>query len=241
MRMLIAGRGTNVGKMWFCSCFLKEVLLAIQGFGGGGCIATTEIVFGDLVPLPQRGQFLSIAASYVLFLLNRPFFSTLTIVFGRLHGSRLDALKFMCFLICCSKCYWPAHWRCPRQFGDMEMAFLPQYSAMWDINSSLCHFSSDTYSERKFEREVRSYGLAVSLFLQSTNPVILQLTVYQRKHIGYLQFSFNHDSAHLGRSSIFQFIFPCVGTAVHRSCRSNCILLRWSVVCRWTYCKCNHP
>ncbi|KAI0706358.1 iron permease [Earliella scabrosa] len=44
MNMLIAGR-------------------AIQGFGGGGCIAITEIIYADLVPLPLRGKYQGIQAS----------------------------------------------------------------------------------------------------------------------------------------------------------------------------------
>ncbi|KAJ3002850.1 hypothetical protein NUW54_g5623 [Trametes sanguinea] len=44
MNMLIAGR-------------------AVQGIGGGGCIAITEIVYADLVPLPERGKFQGITAS----------------------------------------------------------------------------------------------------------------------------------------------------------------------------------
>ncbi|KAI0759680.1 iron permease [Trametes elegans] len=44
MNMLIAGR-------------------AIQGFGGGGCIGITEIIYADLVPLPERGKFQGITAS----------------------------------------------------------------------------------------------------------------------------------------------------------------------------------
>ncbi|KAL0947702.1 hypothetical protein HGRIS_013788 [Hohenbuehelia grisea] len=43
MTMLIAGR-------------------AIQGMGGGGCIAVTEIIYADLVPLPERGKFQGITA-----------------------------------------------------------------------------------------------------------------------------------------------------------------------------------
>ncbi len=43
MDMLIAGR-------------------AIQGVGGGGCIAVTEIIYADLVPLPERGKFQGITA-----------------------------------------------------------------------------------------------------------------------------------------------------------------------------------
>ncbi|PPQ76375.1 hypothetical protein CVT26_010199 [Gymnopilus dilepis] len=44
MSMLIAGR-------------------ALQGFGGGGCIAVTEIIYADLVPLTERGFFLGINAT----------------------------------------------------------------------------------------------------------------------------------------------------------------------------------
>ncbi|KAF4564674.1 hypothetical protein EYR40_010842 [Pleurotus pulmonarius] len=35
---------------------------AIQGLGGGGCIAVTEIIYADLVPLPERGKFQGITA-----------------------------------------------------------------------------------------------------------------------------------------------------------------------------------
>lgn len=38
---------------------------AIQGLGGGGCIAVTEIIYADLVPLPERGKFQGITALYV--------------------------------------------------------------------------------------------------------------------------------------------------------------------------------
>ncbi|KAI0353765.1 iron permease [Trametes cingulata] len=44
MSMLIAGR-------------------AIQGFGGGGCISITEIIYADMVPLPERGKFQGIVAT----------------------------------------------------------------------------------------------------------------------------------------------------------------------------------
>ncbi|KAJ7097289.1 iron permease [Mycena belliarum] len=36
---------------------------AIQGIGGGGCISVTEIIYADLVPLPERGKFLGVTAS----------------------------------------------------------------------------------------------------------------------------------------------------------------------------------
>ncbi|KAI0341086.1 iron permease [Trametopsis cervina] len=35
---------------------------AIQGFGSGGCLAVTEIIYADLVPLPQRGIIQGITA-----------------------------------------------------------------------------------------------------------------------------------------------------------------------------------
>ncbi|CCM00830.1 uncharacterized protein FIBRA_02872 [Fibroporia radiculosa] len=35
----------------------------IQGLGGGGCISITEIIYADLVPLPERGKFVGIQAS----------------------------------------------------------------------------------------------------------------------------------------------------------------------------------
>ncbi|KAH7929019.1 iron permease [Leucogyrophana mollusca] len=44
MNMLIAGR-------------------AIQGLGGGGCISVTEIIYADLIPLPERGKFIGITAA----------------------------------------------------------------------------------------------------------------------------------------------------------------------------------
>ncbi|KAF8954828.1 iron permease [Flammula alnicola] len=44
MNMLIAGR-------------------VVQGIGGGGCLSVTEIIYSDLVPLPERGKFLGIIAS----------------------------------------------------------------------------------------------------------------------------------------------------------------------------------
>ncbi|KAI0654620.1 iron permease [Cubamyces menziesii] len=44
MNMLIAGR-------------------AVQGFGGGGCLSITEIIYADMVPLPERGKFQGIIAS----------------------------------------------------------------------------------------------------------------------------------------------------------------------------------
>ncbi|KAI0667877.1 iron permease [Trametes maxima] len=46
MNMLIAGR-------------------AVQGFGGGGCLSITEIIYADMVPLPERGKFQGIIASAI--------------------------------------------------------------------------------------------------------------------------------------------------------------------------------
>ena len=68
--MLIAGRGKlHVLNLTCASLTLLFFVLAIQGFGAGGCLALTEIIFSDLVPLPERGKFLGLAAAYVLFLL----------------------------------------------------------------------------------------------------------------------------------------------------------------------------
>ncbi|KAI0372207.1 iron permease, partial [Pilatotrama ljubarskyi] len=44
MNMLIAGR-------------------AVQGFGGGGCLSVTEIIYADLVPLPERGKLQGMTAA----------------------------------------------------------------------------------------------------------------------------------------------------------------------------------
>ncbi|KAI0676429.1 Mfs1.1 [Trametes maxima] len=44
MNMLIAGR-------------------AVQGFGGGGCFSVTEIIYADLVPLPERGKLQGMTAA----------------------------------------------------------------------------------------------------------------------------------------------------------------------------------
>ncbi|KAJ6534587.1 iron permease [Mycena vulgaris] len=35
----------------------------VQGIGGGGCISVTEIIYADLIPLPERGKFLGVTAS----------------------------------------------------------------------------------------------------------------------------------------------------------------------------------
>lgn len=41
----------------------SSYVLAIQGIGGGGCNSVTEIVYADIIPLPERGKFLGIVAS----------------------------------------------------------------------------------------------------------------------------------------------------------------------------------
>ncbi|KAJ8463952.1 hypothetical protein ONZ51_g9921 [Trametes cubensis] len=88
MNMLIAGR-------------------TVQGLGGGGCIAITEIIYADLVPLPERGKFQGITASAIgppiggaladsgawrwLFFLNLPLCGLaviLTTIFLRVHTPR---------------------------------------------------------------------------------------------------------------------------------------------------------
>lgn len=60
--MFIAGRGEL--QCSFAENFAeKHVLQAIQGMGGGACLSITEIIYADLVPLPERGKFLGIIAS----------------------------------------------------------------------------------------------------------------------------------------------------------------------------------
>lgn len=60
MTMLIAGRGK-------CSALRQNLFadhfLAVQGFGGGACLSITEIIYADLVPLPERGNFQGIIAA----------------------------------------------------------------------------------------------------------------------------------------------------------------------------------
>ena len=60
MNMLIAGRGK-------CSALRQNLFadhfLAVQGFGGGACLSITEIIYADLVPLPERGNFQGIIAA----------------------------------------------------------------------------------------------------------------------------------------------------------------------------------
>ena len=53
-------------EVCYCTRMLSRkyltFVLAIQGFGSGGCLATTEIIYADLVPLPQRGIIQGITA-----------------------------------------------------------------------------------------------------------------------------------------------------------------------------------
>ena len=85
--MLIAGRGLS----WFISPFVERVLTfvvqALQGFGGGGCIAVTEIIYADLVPLTERGFFLGINATYVPSILDDFPVLNLLSVFGPFPGN----------------------------------------------------------------------------------------------------------------------------------------------------------
>ena len=61
MNMFIAARGAHC-----LATSLRYILnfdhAAVQGFGSGGCLATTEIIYADLVPLPQRGIIQGITA-----------------------------------------------------------------------------------------------------------------------------------------------------------------------------------
>ncbi|KAF7341858.1 putative iron permease [Mycena sanguinolenta] len=36
---------------------LNMLIAVVQGIGGGGCISVTEIIYADLIPLPERGKF----------------------------------------------------------------------------------------------------------------------------------------------------------------------------------------
>ena len=63
MNMLIAGRGRLPLTGFVEQC--ADNTLAIQGFGGGGCLSITEIIYADMVPLPERGKFQALIASCV--------------------------------------------------------------------------------------------------------------------------------------------------------------------------------
>ncbi|KAJ6493194.1 iron permease [Mycena sanguinolenta] len=39
----------------------------VQGIGGGGCISVTEIIYADLIPLPDRGKFVGVTATVANF------------------------------------------------------------------------------------------------------------------------------------------------------------------------------
>ncbi len=54
----------HFGREWLTD------LTAIQGLGSGGSMSVTDIIFADMVPLPERGKFQGIAAAYVSRLLR---------------------------------------------------------------------------------------------------------------------------------------------------------------------------
>lgn len=62
MNMLIAGRGAPVT---LCSSRTSAhfAIAVVQGFGGGGCLSITEIVYADMVPLAERAKFQGIIAA----------------------------------------------------------------------------------------------------------------------------------------------------------------------------------
>ena len=63
MNMLIAGRSRWSLCLFSLPWRMLTPHLAVQGFGGGGCIAITEIIYADLVPLPERGKYQGIQAT----------------------------------------------------------------------------------------------------------------------------------------------------------------------------------
>lgn len=66
MTMLIAGRGQlNVDQVPLNEA-ISYSITAIQGIGSGGSLSVTEIIFADMVSLPERGKFQGIAAAYVV-------------------------------------------------------------------------------------------------------------------------------------------------------------------------------
>lgn len=60
LNMLIAARG-EVSLAFDILMLIPQV--AIQGFGSGGCLSVTEIIYADLVPLPERGKIQGITAT----------------------------------------------------------------------------------------------------------------------------------------------------------------------------------
>ena len=55
----LAGRATEGLMILRGSCVVVLVGRSIQGVGGGGIIALTEIVVTDMVPLRERAKYLS--------------------------------------------------------------------------------------------------------------------------------------------------------------------------------------
>ncbi|KAI0776679.1 iron permease [Trametes elegans] len=68
---------------------------AVQGLGSGGSLSVTEIIFADMVPLPERGKFQGIAAAYVpsAFAIGPP-------IGGALAGSSWRWLFYMNLPLC---------------------------------------------------------------------------------------------------------------------------------------------
>ena len=66
MNMLIVGRGEYTMFHSFAYVVTLSVKQAIQGFGGGGCLASVQIINADMIPLPERGKFQGITALCVL-------------------------------------------------------------------------------------------------------------------------------------------------------------------------------
>lgn len=54
MNILILGRGT-LYVLHCVSAHIDAVCAAFQGFGGCGALTATEIIYADIIPLPQRG------------------------------------------------------------------------------------------------------------------------------------------------------------------------------------------
>ena len=63
--MLIAGRGEPL-SFFSLRPRIHGVGEAVQGFGGGGCLASVQIINADMIPLPERGKFQGITAWCVI-------------------------------------------------------------------------------------------------------------------------------------------------------------------------------
>lgn len=59
MNMLIAGRGEPLKppEKSEGGTHTDSDVTAVQGFGGGGCLASVQIINADMIPLPDRGFF----------------------------------------------------------------------------------------------------------------------------------------------------------------------------------------